>query len=93
MLGNFGMDVYQKDRPICFIEQLNGMGMQHSAGLGIAIETRDQGSIKYRLPKEWSLISEELKRCKSITALKKCSKRELIKEYDMFEYSEAGCLI
>ena len=64
-----------------------------SAGLGIAIETRDQGSIRYRLPKEWSLLPEELRRCKSITALKRGSKRQLIGQYNEFECGEADCLI
>ena len=64
-----------------------------SAGSGIAIETRDQGSIRYRLPKEWSLIPEELKDCKSISGFKKGSKRQLVEEYSRFECTEAGCMV
>ena len=64
-----------------------------SAGLGITIETRDQGSIKYRLPKEWSLIPEELKENRSITAFKRCSKKLLVEQYSMFVCSENGCMI
>ena len=54
-----------------------------SAGSGIAIETRDQGSIRYRLPKEWSAISQDLKECKSIAASKKSSKRQFVEQYGM----------
>ena len=64
-----------------------------SAGSGIAIETRDQGSIRYRLPKEWAVISEELKTCKSFTAFKRWSKRQLVEQYSTFECREAECVV
>ena len=64
-----------------------------SAGSGIAIETRDQGSIRYRLPKEWSLIPDELKHCKSITGFKNGSKRQLVEQYSRFECTGIGCVV
>ena len=64
-----------------------------SAGSGIAIETRDQGSIRYRLPKEWSAISQDLKECKSIAAFKKSSKRQFVEQYGMVECREVGCVV
>ena len=64
-----------------------------SAGTGIAIETKDQGSIRYRIPKEWSLTSEELKRCKSVTAFKAGSKRQFLEQYGRFECGEVGCVV
>ena len=64
-----------------------------SAGSGIAIETKDQGSIKYRLPKEWSLTSEELKTCRSINAFKTRSKKQFLEQYGRFECGEGGCIV
>ena len=64
-----------------------------SAGSGIAIGTRDQGSIKYRLPKEWAVIPEDLRKCGSVTAFKNGSKRQLVEQYSMFECIEVGCIV
>ena len=64
-----------------------------SAGSGISILTRDHGSIKYRMPREWSTIADDLKECKSIAAFKGTSKRQLIEQYSRFECSEVGCLV
>ena len=64
-----------------------------SAGSGISILTRDHGSIKYRMPKEWSTISDELKECRSIAAFKGTSKKQLIEQYRVFECRELGCLV
>ena len=59
----------------------------------IRIRKKDGKKLKQKERKQGRKENRVRKRCKSITALKKCSKRELIKEYDMFECSEAGCLI
>ena len=64
-----------------------------SAGSGISILTRDHGSIRYRMPREWSDISDSLKECRSITAFKGTSKRQMIEQYRIFECREEGCFI
>ena len=64
-----------------------------SAETGIAIETRNQRSIKYRLPKEWSSILEKQRQCSSLNAFKKGSKRQLIEQYTAFECRDIGCMV
>lgn len=64
-----------------------------SAGSGISVGDRDQGSIKYRMPKEWSMIPEELKNRKSVTAFKLSSKRQMIEQYTEFECRQVGCVV
>ena len=63
------------------------------AGSSISILTRDHGSIKYRMPREWSAIPEVLKDSRSITAFKGASKRLMIEQYSRFECGEVGCVV
>ena len=41
----------------------------------VSITVRDQGSISYKLPKEWATIPEALKQVKSLAAFKTNSKK------------------
>ena len=61
------------------------------AGNGIQIETRNQGSIKYKVPKEWSCLSDKLKECKSRNGFKERSKGQIIGQYRKFECRDMGC--
>ena len=63
------------------------------AGSNISILTRDHGSIRFRMPKEWSAIPESLKESRSITAFKGASKRQIIEQYSSFECMEVGCVV
>ena len=64
-----------------------------SAGSSICIDTRDQGSIKYRIPKEWSSVSDEMKNCRSIVAFKNKSKKQITDQYRKFECKQAECIV
>ena len=64
-----------------------------SAGSGISVLTRDHGSIRYRMPREWATVADDLKECRSLDSFKGTSKRQLIEQYGRFECGEVGCLI
>ena len=64
-----------------------------TAASSICIDTRDQGSIKYRVPKEWSTLSDEMNKCRSMTAFKNKSKKEITEQYQKFECKQIGCVV
>ena len=63
------------------------------AGSSISVLTRDHGSIRYRMPREWSAIPEKLKESISMTGFKGASKRQMIEQYSRFECREMGCVV
>ena len=64
-----------------------------SAGSKIAVSARDQGSISYRLPKEWDTLTEEGKQVKSLTAFKRNSKNSFIGKYKGFRCDITVCRV
>ena len=62
-----------------------------AAGCGISLKTRDQSSIGYRAPKEWSALPGEIRKLKSSSSFNKRSKSNLIEQYKGFECRIVGC--
>ena len=62
-----------------------------ATGSNLAIGGRDQGSICYRVPKEWATITEAAKQLKSIAAFKRNSKTMFITEYKKFQCNITEC--
>ena len=62
-----------------------------SAENNIAITARDQGSISYRIPKEWATLTEEEKDVRSFAAFKRRSKKSFIDKYEGFQCGTASC--
>ena len=57
---------------------------------GMALSSRDQVSIAYRVPKEWSLLPEGFRKVKSLAAFKRQSKAQLLRAYGDFRCGERG---
>ena len=55
--------------------------------------TNDKGSLGYRVPKEWALLPEELKKLKSKAAFKRQSKKQFIQQYKGFECRQVSCRV
>ena len=53
--------------------------------------SNDKGSLRYRVPKEWAQLPEELKKHKSKAAFKRQSKKQLIQLYKDFLCCQIGC--
>ena len=64
-----------------------------SAELGFSLSTRDKHSISYRVPKEWSLLSAELKSKTSLAAFKRHSKQQFIRAYGSFACKQVDCRV
>ena len=64
-----------------------------SAKTGISGTTTDRGSMGFRVPKEWSTLSEELQGVKAKDAFKRRSKMQFIKKYKEFECRQRDCRI
>ena len=64
-----------------------------SAATSISLESRNQSSIKFIVPKEWSSLPNELKTCKSMKGFRDRSKKELIEEYRKYDCCQADCLV
>ena len=64
-----------------------------SAATSITLESRNQSSIKFMVPKEWSSLPNELKTCKSMKGFRDKSKKKLIEKYRNFECCQDGCVI
>ena len=60
---------------------------------GISTTSKDQGSIRYRMPKEWSDIPEDTRNCNSMVGFKEKSKKQLLEQYLRFECKRADCVI
>ena len=57
----------------------------------VSVSVRDQGSISFKLPKEWATIPENLKQTKSLAAFKRNSKKDLRADYGKFQCLVQGC--
>ena len=55
-----------------------------SARAGMFLSTRDHGSLKYRVPKEWAGLLESLRATGSLVAFKRGSRGGFLAEYEMF---------
>ena len=59
----------------------------------IAISVRDQGSISYRLSKEWDTVPQEEKKIKSLASFKRNSKNSFIRKYKEFQCCVTDCRV
>ena len=64
-----------------------------SARTGLFLSARDHRSVGYRVPKEWSTLSEQLRNFETLTGFKKKSKQEFLGVYKAFECSDRGCQV
>ena len=64
-----------------------------AARTGISRNTLDQGSIGFRVPKEWSSLSEEVQNIKSLAAFKRRSKTQFIQHYKNYKCPQVGCVV
>ena len=59
----------------------------------IAVTGRDQGSISFRVSKEWATVTEAGKEIKSLTTFRKISKNMFITLYEKFQCQENECRV
>ena len=64
-----------------------------SAGIGIALSSRDHSSISYRAPKEWALLPEKLREVKSFSGFKRQSKAQFFQQYGKFKCEQERCFV
>ena len=64
-----------------------------SAGVDIYVSTQDQRSIGNRIPREWRLIPDEIKKISSLNAFKRKSKGEFIANYKSFRCNVDNCYV
>ena len=62
-----------------------------SARSGLFISTRDQRSVGYRVPREWSVLSEAQRGAASTTALRRGSRAGFLADYGAFVCRVGGC--
>ena len=62
-----------------------------SARSGLFLSTRDQRSVGYRVPKEWSVLSEGQRGSTSLAALRRGSRAGFLAGYGAFACGVGGC--
>ena len=62
-----------------------------SASTGMTMMTGDRQSMRYKIPKEWSILPEKLRSQRSLTAFKRQSRRQFIEQYGKFVCNEGVC--
>ena len=62
-----------------------------SARSGLFLSTRDQRSVGYRVPREWSLLSEAQRGATSLAALRRVSRAGFLAGYGAFVCDLGGC--
>ena len=64
-----------------------------SARAGIALTARDHRLVGYRVPKEWAVLSEELRGVGSLAAFKRRSRAGFLAEYGEFVCGVRHCRV
>ena len=77
---------------------LGRVGSQHghgtrSARSGLAVSSRDHGSVGYRIPKEWGTLTEEQRGAGSIAGFKRSSRGGFLGQYSSFRCGVARCAV
>ena len=75
---------------------LDRVGSQHghatrSARSGLVVATRDHGSVGYRVPVEWRLLTEEQRGLGAVSGFKRSSRDGFLAEYGDFSCRVVDC--
>ena len=71
---------------------MHGYGTR-SARAGLYLSTRDHGSVGYRVPKEWAVLTEAQRGTGSLAAFKGGSRAGFLREYGAFVCRVGGCRV
>ena len=74
------------------VESQHGHGTRSARG-GLAVGSRDHGSVGYRIPKEWGSLTEEVRGMGSVSAFKRRSKGFFLVEYGAFGCNVVRCVV
>ena len=64
-----------------------------SSKTGLFFQTQDHRSVRYRIPKEWHSLKEELRAINSLGGFKRKSKEQFISQYKSFECKLRNCYV
>ena len=64
-----------------------------AARSGLYLSTRDHRLVGYRVPKEWAVLSEELRGVRSLAAFKRRSRAGFLAEYGGFVCGVRNCRV
>ena len=74
------------------VESQHGHGTR-SARSGLAVGSRDHGSVGYRIPREWGTLTEGQRGAGSISGFKRSSRGGFLEGYGSFRCGEAHCVV
>ena len=77
---------------------LERVGSQHghgtrSARSGLAVSSRDHGSVGYRIPREWGTLTEGQRGAGSVSGFKRGSRGGFLEGYGSFRCGLARCVV
>ena len=74
------------------VTEVHGYGTRSARG-GLHLDGRDHGSVGYRVPKEWGLLTDELRGMGSLVGFKRGSRDGFLAGYGAFVCVVRGCYV